>query len=511
MRIWVVILCLLFVGCFLEGPIGPKGDKGDAGPQGPQSEQGIQGEKGPQGDTSYIHIKYSNDGGNTFTDNDGEEPGYWIGVYSDNNQNDSNDVKAYAWAKLKGEQGIQGEQGPQGEQGILGEKGEPGVPSYIHIKYSNDGGDTFTGNNGDEPGDWIGIYSDNNQNCSVDVKAYEWIEIKGEQGEIGPIGPQGPIGLTGPQGEKGDTGAQGPMGPRGFQGEQGSQGPPGEPFNWADIIEENNIENSIYAIGVQILGINYLIGTGFSAYYSNAIWTNAHVAIALNKYLYDLSFLSPKAIVIRSNSNIGGIHTYNLYEGAHIHPGYDGTTSSPDIGVLVIDGEFPYFLEFLPKNKATSLEVGQPICTAGFPGEIDKFITNTPIATFKDGIISALRPYNPDFQISSSENNHFVQHNLDLSGGTSGSPIFDHYGYVIAVNNSGTEKLVIDQKTGEPERIPSGNIGFGIRVDEVWDMIEYLSSAGKIALSNNVILPKKPVNFEYDPFPPNWNGETILP
>ena len=30
--------------------------------------------------------------------------------------------------------------------------GEDGKTSYLHIKYSNDGGVTFTGNNGEDPG-----------------------------------------------------------------------------------------------------------------------------------------------------------------------------------------------------------------------------------------------------------------------------------------------------------------------------------------------------------------------
>ena len=37
MRIWIVVLCLFFVGCPLEGPVGPQGEQG---------EQGIQGEDG---------------------------------------------------------------------------------------------------------------------------------------------------------------------------------------------------------------------------------------------------------------------------------------------------------------------------------------------------------------------------------------------------------------------------------------------------------------------------------
>jgi len=292
-------------------------------------------------------------------------------------------------------------------------------------------------------------------------------------------------------------GCEGPRGPQGLQGPQGEKGEAGEPFNWDNIIKEINIENSIYAIAIKIGNDNYLLGTGFTAYYSDIIWTNAHVALALKYYMDQLRDLSPEALAIRSNSIIGRTFTYKLTE-YDIHPQYDGTISSPDIAVLIADRNFSDFLEFLPSKFIKDLKVGQSIATSGFPGEIESLNTNTPIATFKDGIISALRPYNPDTQLSNPINNHFIQHNLDLSGGTSGSPIFDHYGFVIAINNSGTEKLVIDVNTGVPERIPSGNIGFGIRIDEALDWIEILD---KKVFSNKLIYKKKLSEFEYNPFP----------
>ena len=71
---------------------------------------------------------------------------------------------------------------------------------------------------------------------------------------------------------------------------------------------------------------------------------------------------------------------------------------------------------------------------------------------------------------------------------------------------------MIDQNTGQPSRIPTGNIGFGIRVDEVWELID-MSIAGKA-----VALPVSSHRRErldrsgvYLPFPLNWDGTTILP
>ena len=75
---------------------------------------GTPGATGADGKTSYFHVKYSNDGGKTFTPNNGEEVGTYIGTYSDFKIEDSTSVSAYTWAKIKGEQGIQGVKGADG-------------------------------------------------------------------------------------------------------------------------------------------------------------------------------------------------------------------------------------------------------------------------------------------------------------------------------------------------------------------------------------------------------------
>lgn len=72
---------------------------------------GTPGATGADGKTSYFHVKYSNDGGKTFTPNNGEEVGTYIGTYSDFKIEDSTSVSAYTWAKIKGEPGAKGNDG----------------------------------------------------------------------------------------------------------------------------------------------------------------------------------------------------------------------------------------------------------------------------------------------------------------------------------------------------------------------------------------------------------------
>ena len=227
-----------------QGPQGPQGEQGPQGLQGLQGEKGEQGIPGPTGETgatgatgpqgpagkdgtngktSYFHIKYS-PVENPTSSQMSEVPNTYIGTYVDYTEQDSTDPSKYTWYRF------QGLQGAQGTQGIPGTNGADGKTSYLHIKYSNDGGKTFTSNSGETVGDYIGQCTDFNRADPTTVGAYTWSKIKGETGAKGEKGDKGATGATGPQGPpgvKGDTGATGPQGPQGVKGNTGPQGPQG--------------------------------------------------------------------------------------------------------------------------------------------------------------------------------------------------------------------------------------------------------------------------------------------
>ena len=234
-----------------QGPQGPQGEQGPQGLQGLQGPQGEQGIPGPTGETgatgatgpqgpagkdgtngktSYFHIKYS-PVENPTSSQMSEIPNTYIGTYVDYTEPDSTDPSKYTWYRFKG---LQGE---QGTQGIPGTNGADGKTSYLHIKYSNDGGKTFTSNSGEVPGTYIGICTDYNVGDPSSVGSYTWAKIKGDtgsKGDTGATGPKGDTGATGPtgpqgpQGAKGDTGPQGPQGPTGPQGQTGDAGKDGQ-------------------------------------------------------------------------------------------------------------------------------------------------------------------------------------------------------------------------------------------------------------------------------------------
>jgi hypothetical protein len=145
--------------------------KGDTGSQGAPGKDGIPGKDGADGKTSYFHIKYSpvqNPTASQMTDT----PNKYIGTYVDFVQASSSDPSKYTWAKF------------EGGDGIPGTNGENGKTSYLHIKYSDDG-KTFTANNGETPGIYMGVYVDFVQADSNVFADYTWSKIKGEAGKDG--------------------------------------------------------------------------------------------------------------------------------------------------------------------------------------------------------------------------------------------------------------------------------------------------------------------------------------
>ena len=177
------------------GPQGPQGLKGDTGLQGPKGATGPQGPKGADGKSPTVSVSKS---GNTTT----------ITVNNPDGTKTSQTVK-------------------DGTNGTPGKDGATGKTTYFHVKYSNDGGKTFTSNSGETVGDYIGTYTDFVEADSTSVSSYTWAKIKGAQGDRGATGATGERGPQGVQGLKGDVGPQGPQGLKGDKGATGAQGPQG--------------------------------------------------------------------------------------------------------------------------------------------------------------------------------------------------------------------------------------------------------------------------------------------
>ena len=142
------------------------------GERGQNGIDGINGTNGKDGISTYFFIRYSefSDGSNmTSTPNAKTK---YMGTATTTNNVAPTTPSSYTWTLVKGADG------KDGEQGVAGANGSS---SYLHIKYSNDGR-TFTANNGEELGTWIGTYVDTNPMDSSVFSDYNWVRFVGEDG-----------------------------------------------------------------------------------------------------------------------------------------------------------------------------------------------------------------------------------------------------------------------------------------------------------------------------------------
>ncbi|WP_195907740.1 phage tail protein [Enterococcus casseliflavus] len=154
---------------------------------GPQGKDGytpvknvdyFDGQPGQNGKSAYLWIRYSQnaDGsGMTTVPANAKYTGY---ATTETNVAPTS-PSVYKWQQTKGDPGI----------GIPGEPGPDGKTSYLHIKYSNDGGLTFTGNGGEDGGDYIGQYVDFTEADSKKPSDYTWSLTKGSKGDKGDPAP----------------------------------------------------------------------------------------------------------------------------------------------------------------------------------------------------------------------------------------------------------------------------------------------------------------------------------
>ena len=266
--------------------------------------------------------------------------------------------------------------------------------------------------------------------------------------------------------------------------------------DWSGIV--SSVERSVYAVVAFIWNPSYstdddvfaFVGTSFAVERST-LATNAHVIDGLidwNDFVDDFNRIngtewnSHWMVVQNLRTSLSESNEFFI-EWFSQHDDWDGETRSPDVGLLGIFEDEVYMprrTTLATSSAARRLKVGAPIATLGFPGELqggDDAYNFFPIATFKNGTISALRPRFEDESYSAPYDTYIVQHNLDLSGGTSGSPIFDASGKVVAINNAGIEADFSIE--GDWPRITQASLGFGIRADKIHEVLNKAGVAAK--------------------------------
>ena len=285
----------------------------------------------------------------------------------------------------------------------------------------------------------------------------------------------------------------------------------GQIGDWSGVV--HSLQRSVYAV----LHWTYddennlitFVGTAF-AVEGQTLITNGHIIDALVEFDDEIEAFNQKYgtdfrswWMVTQNLTADLPYAASLYDIDYywLHSEWDpNDLNSPDVGTLHISGAlFPRRATLATSSEVYRLRVGVPIATLGFPGELQISDTEhiSPIATFKDGTISALRPPYQGESYTSRET-YIVQHNLDLSGGTSGSPIFDASGKVVAINNAGIEAIF--DIGGRQTRVSQAALGFGIRADKIHELLNEASVAAK---------PTAPANLNNDELTNRLEGRTI--
>lgn len=207
--------------------------------------------------------------------------------------------------------------------------------------------------------------------------------------------------------------------------------------------------------------------------------TNAHCVIALEKY-------RGQGMQVFAVMNRDPAKRYGVKRVAH-HPRYHKPrlTISRDVGLLELDGAVQTRVKLPTVDDLRRLDSGDLIYMYGFPGRLAN--PASPAATLVQGVIGRVTKL--DGQLGSFEENQLIQHSAFTSGGTSGSPIFNQEGTVIAVNTGGYVEpgslQIVDPATGRANRLmvtkQLAGYNFGIRIDVLTQLMADLNRKEKRA------------------------------
>jgi V8-like Glu-specific endopeptidase len=166
------------------------------------------------------------------------------------------------------------------------------------------------------------------------------------------------------------------------------------------------------------------------------------------------------------------------------HPDFvpDAPDPTADCGLVRIAGQAPSVVRLAPPAELARLQPGDTIHVYGFPGNLME--ARSPVATLTSGVIGRIT----NFQGLSAPfaQSLLLQHSAFTSPGTSGSPIFDNDGFVIAVNTGAFRRMsrqtMIDPATGRRGDVlmsqDLSGYAFGVRSDLVQSLLMGMQAAG---------------------------------
>jgi len=234
----------------------------------------------------------------------------------------------------------------------------------------------------------------------------------------------------------------------------------GSPPMWKGAGEQDNAHLASACWQVVIFDADHEpigIATAF-AVTEHLLATNAHVARTVATAFRE----GGSATVIQHDTGVG-LDIVWLWT----HPGYHaGESIGPDVGLLSVNETLPAILRLAEPVALRRIAAFEPVRMIGFPGDVaasidlDGFAGGRarPRATVAEGIVTAMRPFH-SLQDATPDSSLILQHDLRSVRGSSGSPILNGDGNVVAVNARGDSDL-------DP------GVGLAVRIDVLRPFLE---------------------------------------
>jgi hypothetical protein len=187
----------------------------------------------------------------------------------------------------------------------------------------------------------------------------------------------------------------------------------------------------------------------------NILATNAHCIVAARR--------KGGRVVALENEGRGQVSL--AVSDMRPHPAYregDANALTPDVGVVTIAGRAAVVLDVANAQELAASGAGDDVYLIGFPGRL--MDAQNPSATFLAANIG--RVTTSTGRPGAFADMWLVQHDAPTTQGTSGSPVFNGRGKVIAVNAGGylenDDETIAGRKT---EVVRASPYKFGMRVD----------------------------------------------
>jgi S1-C subfamily serine protease len=152
--------------------------------------------------------------------------------------------------------------------------------------------------------------------------------------------------------------------------------------------------------------------------------TNSHCVDRVN----ELRASKLEVFAVQNGKADARVHVTSVMQ----HPEYRAAAphQTKDVALVEVDTPLPAVVHLATRAQLEAIEPGVSMYTYGFPGRLAK--PSEPEATLTSGTIGRVTTL--DEKVGSFEDNVLLQHSAFTMEGTSGSPVFDAAGNVIAVN-----------------------------------------------------------------------------